>query len=570
VTARPGSPIVVNGVTADLAAGVLRDLRGDPVELRPQAFAVLAHLAANPGRVIGKAELIDAVWQGLAVTDDSLVQCIHEIRRALHDDARTVIRTVPRRGYLFQPPQGATDADRQLTTRLGLGRAVLAALAVLALLTFAVAWRLAGPAAPPPDRIGVAVMPFDAGGGDSRQAEFARAFTADITTELARVQLLKVPAGATVAQLAGAAVDFRTLGDRLDADYLVDGRVDLLPTAVRVTASLIDAVSGTLVWTDRFERPAGDRPALRDPLVARVVSTLSQSGGVIWRDWLARAERERPDDLTSLELLIRAKQPYARMDAPGIRGARAFLEEAVARDPGFLRAQVLLAETHLDEVFAEWGDPAAAWVAFEATVAAAASIDPDAGSVLCLRALVAFRNGQPEAGRALWDRALARYPNDVVVLGEIGEFATIALGTEATGFALGLLDRLEELDHLHKADLSMRRPYPLFFAGRPAETAAILRRIVRPWFEARLLLALALAEVGETAAAGIEVAEILSRAPDFSTEDWLARGFYQPGGSAALRITAAARKAGLPICATDPSAIPPDRRLADCTAARAG
>jgi TolB-like protein/DNA-binding winged helix-turn-helix (wHTH) protein len=289
VTARPASVIVVNGVTADLAAGILRDAQGEPVELRPQAFAVLAHLAANPGRVIGKTELTDAVWQGLAVTDDSLVQCIHEVRRALQDEARAVIRTVPRRGYLFQPPQGATDADRQEKTRLGPRRAILAALAVLALVASATAWRLAAPAAPPPDRIGVAVMPFAAGGGDPRQAEFARAFTADITTELDRVQLLKVPAGATVAQLAGAAVDFRTLGDRLDADYLVDGRVDLQPTAVRVTASLIDARSGTLVWTDRFERPAGDRPALRDPLVARVVSTLSQSGGVIWRDWLARA-----------------------------------------------------------------------------------------------------------------------------------------------------------------------------------------------------------------------------------------------------------------------------------------
>jgi hypothetical protein len=156
------------------------------------------------------------------------------------------------------------------------------------------------------------------------------------------------------------------------------------------------------------------------------------------------------------------------------------------------------------------------------------------------------------------------------VLGEIGEFATIALGTETTGLALGLLDRLQDLDHLPKADLSMRRAYPLFFAGRPAETAAIIRRLVRPWFEARLLLALALAEAGETAAAETEAAEILRRDPAFSAEEWLARGFYQPGGSSALHIAAAARKAGLPICAGDASAIPPDRRMAECATARAG
>ena len=73
----------------------------DPVELRPKAFDVLCHLVENRGRVIGKEELIQAVWRGQAVTDDALVQCIRSVRQALSDADHRIVQTVPRRGYLF-------------------------------------------------------------------------------------------------------------------------------------------------------------------------------------------------------------------------------------------------------------------------------------------------------------------------------------------------------------------------------------------------------------------------------------------------------------------------------------
>ena len=73
----------------------------DPIELRPKAFDVLRYLVENWGRVIGKDELIKAVWSGLSVTDDALVQCVRDVRRALCDEDQRIIKTVPRRGYLF-------------------------------------------------------------------------------------------------------------------------------------------------------------------------------------------------------------------------------------------------------------------------------------------------------------------------------------------------------------------------------------------------------------------------------------------------------------------------------------
>jgi DNA-binding winged helix-turn-helix (wHTH) protein len=77
-------------------AQVTRD--GGPIALRPKTFALLVHLAERAGSVVGKQELMDVVWPGLIVTDDSLTQAISELRGALGDREQKLIRTVSRRG----------------------------------------------------------------------------------------------------------------------------------------------------------------------------------------------------------------------------------------------------------------------------------------------------------------------------------------------------------------------------------------------------------------------------------------------------------------------------------------
>jgi formylglycine-generating enzyme required for sulfatase activity len=84
----------------DLTRGCLRiDDRG--VDLRPKAFEVLHYLVENAGRLVPKQELCEAVWSNVTVSDDSLVQCIRELRHKLGDDDRRLIKTVSRRGYLL-------------------------------------------------------------------------------------------------------------------------------------------------------------------------------------------------------------------------------------------------------------------------------------------------------------------------------------------------------------------------------------------------------------------------------------------------------------------------------------
>src|ERR1700760_3114861 len=72
------------------------------IDLRPKAFEVLCHLVQNAGRLVSKQELFETVWPNVTVSDDSLVQCIRELRQKLSDEGRRLIKTVARRGYLLE------------------------------------------------------------------------------------------------------------------------------------------------------------------------------------------------------------------------------------------------------------------------------------------------------------------------------------------------------------------------------------------------------------------------------------------------------------------------------------
>ena len=102
--------IVVGDRIVDLAREVLCDERGDVVPLRPRAWLVLRLLATRAGRLVGKDEIMDEVWLDCEVTEDSLVQAVGDIRRALGDAGRSALKTLPRRGYMLVINGEPTDS----------------------------------------------------------------------------------------------------------------------------------------------------------------------------------------------------------------------------------------------------------------------------------------------------------------------------------------------------------------------------------------------------------------------------------------------------------------------------
>src|SRR5262245_42652568 len=98
--------------TLDLARGCLRSGNRE-VELRPKSFEVLRYLVENAGRLVSKDEIIKTVWPNVTVTDESLTQCVSEVRQAIGDSNQDIIKTVPRRGYRFAAPVSQIAADSQ-------------------------------------------------------------------------------------------------------------------------------------------------------------------------------------------------------------------------------------------------------------------------------------------------------------------------------------------------------------------------------------------------------------------------------------------------------------------------
>src|SRR5688572_4255241 len=125
---------------------------GRPLALRPQAMEVLCYLAKNPGRPVSKEELFHEVWPGISVTDDSLVQCVRDIREVLEDSGHRIVKTVPRRGYLFA---GLLTRRQRRDSPIAIGPYGEAAVLPL------------------PDRPSIAILPFANLSGDPDQDYFS-------------------------------------------------------------------------------------------------------------------------------------------------------------------------------------------------------------------------------------------------------------------------------------------------------------------------------------------------------------------------------------------------------------
>lgn len=249
-----GSPstgtLVLNGkVTVDLEGETLRLENGETLTLRPQAFAVLRHLVQNANRLVSKAELLEAIWGGTAVTDDSLVQCIHEIRRALGNERYTLLATVSRRGYRLSLEQSGEHKPRAPS---------------------------------------IAVLPFINLSGAEPNDYFADGLVEDIITNLSKIPGLFVIARNSSFGFRGESADPRTISAELHVRYLLQGSVRRHEGRLRINAQLVEGASATLVWADRFEGAAADLFDLQDRLTEQIVGAFVRAN--LTRDYEAAVE----------------------------------------------------------------------------------------------------------------------------------------------------------------------------------------------------------------------------------------------------------------------------------------
>src|SRR6266849_6289795 len=281
------------GYTLDVACSALRTADRD-LQLRPKSCEVLRYLLENADRIVTKQELMKAVWPNVIVTDQVLAHCVSEVRQAIGDSEQTIVKTIPRRGYRFtapvlRVPTGAAAAPQPPSGTAGVPPALM-----LAGGTPAVPWAAVPPASPdsvprlpsaPVDRPSVAVLPFANLNGDPQQDYFSDGITEDITTELSRFSALLVIACNFAFQYKGKAVDIRQVGRELGARYVLEGSVRRSGDRVRITAQLIDAITGAHRWGERYDRELHDVFAVQDEVARTIVAILAAH--------LNRAETER-------------------------------------------------------------------------------------------------------------------------------------------------------------------------------------------------------------------------------------------------------------------------------------
>jgi TolB-like protein/DNA-binding winged helix-turn-helix (wHTH) protein len=339
------------------------ELRGDDgtsVDLRRQSLRVLAYLAERQGQVVGKDDLVSAIWSDVAVTDDSLIQCIGDIRRALGPDGRRVVQTVRRRGYRLVPSEtsptpgnGAASLSSWTKAKLlkSLGIGVLGVGAVALLLVFGE--QDAEESFAPPNQPVIAVLPFTNSSDNSEQQYFVDGLSEDIATDLSRVSGLRMISSASSFAAHDADASPLEIARGLGAGYVVSGSARRDKRRVRVTATLTDVASGETLWADRYDRDIGAIFDLQDDVSRSVVSSLAIQ---LTNDEQALFRRQQAINSDAYDLLLRGLAPLRTFTENGIEEARSYFRRAIEADQDYARAHAALALTYGTSILFRLGD----------------------------------------------------------------------------------------------------------------------------------------------------------------------------------------------------------------------
>jgi TolB-like protein len=269
-------------------------------------------------------------------------------------------------------------------------------------------------------RKSIAVLPFENFSSDKENAFFADGVQDDILTALSKVADLKVISRTSVmSYAAGANRNLREIAQALGVSHVVEGSVRRSDGKVRVSAQLIDARNDAHLWADTYDRDLSDVFATESDIAKTIVEQLRAKLSASEK---AAIEEQPTKDITAHDLYVRAKllnesSSFSARRLEKLVEAAGLLDQAVARDPDFLLAHCLLANTHGLIYFYGLDHTPARVALAEAAVNAATRLRPDAGETHLARADVLYRC-YLDYDRARAELALAQsaLPNNAQVL----------------------------------------------------------------------------------------------------------------------------------------------------------
>jgi TolB-like protein/DNA-binding winged helix-turn-helix (wHTH) protein/Flp pilus assembly protein TadD len=363
--------------TLDVTRGCL--LRGhEEIKLRPKSFEVLKYLIENHGRLISKDELIQAAWGDTAVTDDSLVKCLKDIRQALDDEAHQIIKTVPRRGYIFaaeisdnsiapattltektkgvqviieeeetnghrkQEPAALSAVDRaipgehkpegtarppRVINRYGLIAA--GSLVALAIVTTAIVYF-----ARPSEAIdSVAVLPFVNASGDPNTEYLSEGISDSLINSLSQFpNLKKVVPFSSVLRYEGKQIDPQAVGRELKVRTVLTGRLTQSGDDLLISTELIDVIDNKRLWGEQYDRKMADVLKLQGEIAREITEKLRLTLTGEQKDRLAKPPTQ---SVEAYQFYLQGRY-YRRKDTDEARiKSGEYFQKAIEKDPNY-------------------------------------------------------------------------------------------------------------------------------------------------------------------------------------------------------------------------------------------
>ncbi len=441
----------------------------------------------TPGELLDRDTINRVIWSDIAVTDDSITQCVRDIRRAIGDDAQRILRTVPRRGYLL-----AADVTATRGPSIGRERPGLAL----------------------PDKPSLVVLPFQNMSADPEQEYFVDGLVEDITTALACIPSLFVIARNSAFTYKGRAVDVRDVGRDLGVRYVLEGSVRRAGNRVRITGQLVDAITAAHLWGDRFDGALDDVFDLQARVAESVAGAIEPR---LQRAEIERVRHKATQDLGAYDCYLRGLASMHEGSGEAIRAAHGLFIRATELDPTYGAAYGLAAFC-VGGMRASGLLPASAPESAEGVRLAwlAAQTGRDDPIALCYGALALSVVGMnPQAAMPVIDRACMLNPSSAMAWYVSGQTRNFLGDTAAAIPQMERAIRLSPVDPLlHQFRAGLASAFSK--EGRHDEAVATAERAVvdqRNFVPARRALVVAYVLAGRLDDARQAMQEVLRLAP---------------------------------------------------------
>ena len=407
----------------------------DRARVEPKVAELLAYLAARPGVVVGREELLSAVWPGVVVGDDALTQAIIKLRKALGDDAHSprYVETISKRGYRLVAPvslgpsvlAGAAPAHSRRRRRGMIAAAIVlstvlaSGIALVSRKGGQMPWPLSpggrGPAAGIEQPV-IAVLPLTNASEDAKKDYFSDGVTEDIIGTLGRFSGLRVMSRNAIQPYKNKDVPLSVIRDELKARYVVRGSVREAGGRLRVAVELSDVDKGVLLWSERYEGQGTELFAIQDRIVRDIAAVLNVK---VMQLEQQRLESHPDETLRAHDLMLRARALLNRIDRTANRQARTLLEQALALAPDYADILIYLGEAEIQRALYGWVEnPSVAMHRAEeyANLVLASPATRSHSRAELLLARFHSNMGRPEQARTHAERSLAANPADADAL----------------------------------------------------------------------------------------------------------------------------------------------------------